>query len=81
MSPQKEVFRSYAADAAKAVGNLEQAFDAAWAVIEAKGYDPEAELELKVALSRKIVALAIDGVVDPDFPRSLALNGFPLSTA
>lgn len=58
---------------------VEQAFDATWTVLQARGplRDFEQDYELKTALRRKLVELAADGTTDPIELREWALEGLP----
>jgi hypothetical protein len=60
---------------------MEQAFNATWAVLEAHdiSHDEAKNDELRMALSRIIVAFVAEGVTDPDWLRKLALVSLPLS--
>jgi hypothetical protein len=60
---------------------MEQAFNATWAVLEAHdiSHDEAKNDELRMALSRIIVAFVAEGVTDPDWLRKLALESLPLS--
>ena len=60
----------------KTLRSLTQAFDATWLVLQARNpfRDFERDLELKTALSRKLTALAADGVTDPIELREWALD-------
>ena len=46
---------------------IEQAFNATWTVLQARDplRDFEQDYELKIALNRKLMGLAADGVTDP----------------
>jgi hypothetical protein len=65
----------------KMLAVMEQAFNATWAVLEAHdvSHDEAKKNELRMALSRIIVALVADGVTDPDWLRKSALERLPLS--
>jgi hypothetical protein len=57
------------------------AFEATWAVLQAHEKSPpskERNAELGIALSRVLVALAAEGVIDPAELRSRALQELPL---
>ena len=58
---------------------VEQAFDATWKVLQARNpfRDFEQDYELRTALSRKLMGLAADGVIDPIELREWALEGLP----
>jgi hypothetical protein len=60
---------------------LERAFDATWPVIRAHEADNDKArmAELSMALSRRLVELAANGVTDPHELRRLALESFPLT--
>jgi hypothetical protein len=60
---------------------LKQAFEATWPVIRAReaGNDKSRMAELSMALRRRLVELAADGVTDPHELRRLALESFPLT--
>jgi hypothetical protein len=60
---------------------MEQAFNATWAVLEAHdiSHDQMKNDELRMALSRIIVALVAQGVTDPGWLRKMALESMPLS--
>ena len=59
---------------------VEEAFDAAWAVIQAN--EPERDLkydcERMTVLSQKIAELSAEGITDPSELRRLALEAWPL---
>ena len=59
---------------------IDLAFDITWPVICAHEADKDKAriAELRMMLSHKLVALAADGVTDPQELRKLALNAFPL---
>ena len=65
----------------KTLRSLTQAFDDTWLVLQTRNRfrDFERDLELKTALSRKLTALAADGVTDPIELREWALDS-PLLT-
>ena len=58
---------------------IEQAFNATWKVLQARDplRDLEQDYELKIALNRKLMGLAADGVTDPIELREWALEGLP----
>ena len=58
---------------------IEQAFNATWTVLQACDplHDFEQDYELKIALNRKLMGLAADGVTDPIELREWALEGLP----
>jgi hypothetical protein len=58
---------------------VEQAFDAAWTVLQARDpfRDFESDSDLKTALRRELMTLAADGVTDPIELREWALEGLP----
>ena len=58
---------------------VEQAFDATWTVLQARDplRDLEQDYELKIALNRKLIGLAADGVTDPIELREWALESLP----
>ena len=58
---------------------VEQAFDATWKALQARDpfRDFEQDYELRTALSRKLMGLAADGVIDPIELREWALEGLP----
>ena len=58
---------------------VEPGFDATWKVLQARDpfRDFEQDYELKAALSRKLMGLAMDGVTDPIELREWALEGLP----
>jgi len=62
------------------IAAVEEAFDAAWAVIQA--HEPDRDLkydcERMTALSQKLGELVVDGVTDPAELRRLALEAWPL---
>ena len=61
---------------------LEQAFDAVWATLYA--YMPLAAdqaKELKVALSQTLIALAADGITEPQERRRKALENMALTSS
>ena len=60
---------------------MEQAFNATWAVLEAHdiSHDQTKNDELRMALSRIIVALVAQGVTDPGWLRKMALESMPLA--
>jgi hypothetical protein len=60
---------------------MEQAFNATWAVLEAHdiSHDQTKNDELRMALSRIIVALVAQGVTDPGWLRKMALECMPLA--
>jgi hypothetical protein len=64
----------------KLLAALTRAFDDSWPVIRAHECDEDKPhiAELSMELSRKLVALAASGVTDPQEPRRLALETFPL---
>ena len=61
------------------LASIEQAFDATWPVIQAHeaGANKARMAELSMALSHKLVELALEGVTDPQELRRLALEGLP----
>jgi hypothetical protein len=61
---------------------IDLAFDITWPVIRAHEADMDKAriAELSMMLSHKLVALATDGVTDPQELRKLALATFPLSS-
>ena len=63
------------------LATLEQTFNATWPVLEA--HEPllnsEREAELKLGLSRTLVALVAEGVTDADRLRKFALERLPLT--
>ena len=58
---------------------IAQAFNATWTVLQARDplHDFEQDYELKIAVNRKLVGLAADGVTDPIELREWALEGLP----
>ena len=58
---------------------IEQAFNATWTVLQARDplHDFEQDYELTIALNRKLMGLAADGVTDPIELREWALEGLP----
>jgi hypothetical protein len=64
----------------KTLEALTQAFDATWLVVQARDpfRDFERDAELKIALNRKLMRLAADGVTDPVELREWALEGLLL---
>jgi hypothetical protein len=66
---------------ASPLANLTKAFETAWATLQA--HDPFRDLEkdddLKLALRCKLLALAADGLTDPEQLRWLALEDLPLT--
>ena len=60
---------------------MEQAFNATWAVLEAHdiSHDQTKNDELRMALSRIIVALVAQAVTDPGWLRKMALESMPLA--
>ena len=60
---------------------MEQAFNSTWAVLEAHdiSHDQTKNDELRMALSRIIVALVAQGVTDPGWLRKMALESMPLA--
>jgi hypothetical protein len=58
---------------------VERAFDATWTVLLTRDYvrDFENDYELKTAVNRKLMGLAVDGVTDPIELREWALDGLP----
>jgi hypothetical protein len=60
---------------------MEQAFNSTWAVLEAHdiSHDQTNNDELRMALSRIIVALVAQGVTDPGWLRKMALESMPLA--
>jgi hypothetical protein len=58
---------------------VEQAFAATWKVLQARDpfRDFEQDYESRTALSRKLMGLAADGVIDPIELREWALEGLP----
>ena len=60
---------------------LERAFEATWPVIRAHeaGEDKARIAELSMALSRRLIELAADGVTDAQELGRLALETFPLT--
>lgn len=63
-----------------AIEAVEEAFDAAWAVIQTNEPDRDVQYDCErmTALSRKLAALVLDGVTDPAELRDLALAAWPL---
>jgi hypothetical protein len=63
------------------LATLEQTFNATWPVLEAHEpcLDSEKEAELKLGLSRTLVALVAEGVTDVDRLRKFALERLPLT--
>ena len=63
------------------LATLEQTFNATWDVLEAHEpfLDAEKEAELKLGLSRTLVALVAEGVTDADRLRKFALQRLPLT--
>jgi hypothetical protein len=63
------------------LASLDRAFSAAWTVLQT--HDPFRDLakenELRILLSQRLMALAADGVSDPDQLRELALESLPRS--
>jgi hypothetical protein len=63
------------------LNNLTKAFESTWAVLQA--HDPFRDLDkdddLKLALKGKLLALAAEGLTDPERLRSLALEDLPLT--
>ena len=64
----------------KTLDALAEAFDATWAVLQARDpfRDFESDSELKTALNRKLMTLAADGVTDPIELQEWALEGLVL---
>ena len=62
------------------LATLERTFNATWPVLEAHEpfLDAEKEAELKLGLSRTLVALVAEGVTDADRLRKFALERLPL---
>jgi hypothetical protein len=60
---------------------IERAFDSTWPVIRAReaGNDKARMAELSMALSRRLIELAADGVTDAQELGRLALETFPLT--
>jgi hypothetical protein len=62
------------------LADLTEAFETTWEVLQA--HDPfrdwEQDDELRLALTGKLLALATDGLTDPEQLRSLALESLPL---
>jgi hypothetical protein len=58
---------------------VEQAFDATWKLLQARDpfRDFEQDYELRTALSRKLMGLAADGVIDSIELREWALESLP----
>jgi hypothetical protein len=71
MSPQNPF------DDPKLVTELAQTFESIWLVMRAHEQLVDAE-ELSIEISRKLVALAADGVTDPAQLRRLTLESLPL---
>ena len=67
----------------KLLAALTRAFDATWPVVRAHECDEDRPriAELSMELSRKLVALAANGVTDAEELRRLALETFPLKVA
>ena len=65
----------------KTLDALREAFEATWVVLHARDpfRDFERDLDLRVALSRKLKMLASDGVTDPIELREWALESLLLS--
>ena len=63
------------------LATLERTFNATWPVLEAHEpcLDSEKEAELKLGLSRTLVALVAEGVTDADRLRKFALERLPLT--
>jgi hypothetical protein len=63
------------------LATLEQTFNATWPVLEAHEpcLDSEKEAELKLGLSRTLVALVAEGVTDADRLRKFVLERLPLT--
>jgi hypothetical protein len=64
------------------LGALEQAFDAVWATLYA--HMPivgDHAKELKIALSRTLIALAAEGITDPQELRRRALENMALTSS
>ena len=63
------------------LATLEQTFNDTWPVLEAHEpfLDSEKEAELKLGLSRTLVALVAEGVTDADRLRKFALERLPLT--
>jgi hypothetical protein len=63
-----------------AIKAVEEAFDAAWAIIQTNEPDRDVryDCERMTALSQKLAALVLDGVTDPAELRDLALAAWPL---
>jgi hypothetical protein len=63
------------------LANLMKAFELSWEVL--RSHDPFRDLEkdddLKLALRGKLLALAADGLTDPERLRELALEDLPLT--
>jgi hypothetical protein len=59
---------------------VEEAFDAAWAAIQANEPDRDSkyDCERMVALSQKIAELSAEGITDPSKLSRLALEAWPL---
>ena len=60
---------------------MREAFDAAWAVIRAHETEEEKDRnqELSVALNETLMALAAEGITDPEQLRNGALQRMPLT--
>ncbi|MGH6735524.1 MAG: hypothetical protein ACRECX_05525 [Methyloceanibacter sp.] len=63
------------------LADLTKAFEASWEVLKSHDpfRDPEKDDDLKLALRSKLLALAADGLSDPDQLRRLALENLPLT--
>ena len=74
MSPQNPF------DDPKLLTELAQAFESIWLVMRAHEplVDADRANELSIEISRKLVALAADGVTDPAQLRRLTLESLPL---
>ena len=64
----------------KKIKAIEEAFDAAWAFIQANEpeRDSKHDCERMTALSQKIAELSAEGITDPSELRRLALEAWPL---
>jgi hypothetical protein len=64
------------------LGALEQAFDAVWATLYARmPLAGDQAKELKVALSQTLIALAADGITEPQELRRKALENMALTSS
>ena len=76
MYPQNPQINPYDPKTRDALG---EAFDATWVVLQARDpfRDFERAYELRIALSKKLMTLAVEGVTDPIELREWALESLP----